>query len=120
MSTLASSTGPARGRGHAAAWWFALSAVAIALFAPLPYLTTSLTALAEQDSDLALNYVDRPTPIQIAFYLHVAFGGLALLLSPVQLSARGEPEHPGCIGRPDGSRSAPSWSPGSREPCWRR
>ncbi|MBL7513722.1 DUF2306 domain-containing protein [Frankia nepalensis] len=91
MSTLASPTG--RGRGHglgraAAAWWFALSAVAIALFAPLPYLTTSLTALAQQDSDLALNYVDRSTPIQVAFYLHVVFGGLALLFSPIQLSAR--------------------------------
>ncbi len=70
--------------------WFALSAVAIAVFAPLPYLSGSLSALAAQGDSgaLAANYVDRPAVIQAAFYLHIIFGGLALLLSPLQFSAR--------------------------------
>ncbi|MCK9875450.1 DUF2306 domain-containing protein [Frankia sp. AgPm24] len=90
MSALTSAPVPGRGRSWgrtAAVWWFALSAVAIAVFAPLPYLTTSLTTLAEQDSRLAPNYADRSTLIQAAFYLHIVFGGTALLLSPIQLSA---------------------------------
>ncbi len=70
--------------------WFALTAAAIAVFAPLPYLSSSLSALAAQGDSgaLAANYVDRPSAIQAAFYLHVVFGGLALLLSPLQFSAR--------------------------------
>lgn len=95
MSTLASTpaSAPVPGRGRnwgrtTAVWWLALSAVAIAVFAPLPYLTTSLTTLAEEDSRLAPNYAGRSTPIQIAFYVHIVLGGTALLLSPIQLSTR--------------------------------
>ncbi len=70
-------------------WWLALSAAAIAVFAPLPYLTSSLDALAQDDTaGIAANYADRPPWVQVAFYLHVICGGLALLLSPLQLSAR--------------------------------
>lgn len=65
-----------------------LSATAIAVFAPLPYLTSSLRALAENQSQLATNYVDREPWVQAAFYLHIVCGGLALLLSPLQLAAR--------------------------------
>ena len=35
-----------------------------------------------------MNYVDRPAWVQGFFYAHIAGGGVALLLSPVQLSAR--------------------------------
>jgi len=69
-------------------WWLALTALAIAVFAPLPYVTTSLSELAADKSELALNYVHRPSWLQAFFYAHVIGGGIALLLSPVQLSAR--------------------------------
>jgi uncharacterized membrane protein len=69
--------------------WFALSAAAIAVFAPLPYLTASLSALADTPGGaLAANYADRPAAIQAAFYAHVVGGGLALALSPLQFIAR--------------------------------
>jgi uncharacterized membrane protein len=69
-------------------WWILLSAVAIAVFAPLPYVTDSLRGLAANDSQVAANYVDRAPWLQAAFYAHVTFGGLALLLSPLQFAAR--------------------------------
>ncbi|MDT3441988.1 MULTISPECIES: DUF2306 domain-containing protein [unclassified Pseudofrankia] len=87
MSTIDRPAAPSRSR-TAAFWWFALSAVAIAMFAPLPYLTSSLSSLADDQNRLAANYVDRSLPLRTAFYLHVVFGGTALLLSPIQLSAR--------------------------------
>jgi uncharacterized membrane protein len=69
-------------------WWIALTAVAIAVFAPLPYVTQSLRELANNGGALAANYVERAPLIQAAFYVHVVFGGLALLLSPLQFVAR--------------------------------
>lgn len=69
-------------------WWLALTALAIAVFAPLPYVTTSLSELAADESELALNYVNRPSWLQAFFYAHIFGGAIALLLSPVQLSAR--------------------------------
>jgi len=70
--------------------WFALTAAAIAVFAPLPYLMDSLSSIASQGEGgaLAANYADRTGAIHIVFYLHVVFGGLALLLSPLQFVAR--------------------------------
>jgi uncharacterized membrane protein len=75
-------------RGRLGFAWFALTSLAIAVFAPLPYLTTSLSVLAGGGSQLAANYADRPGAIQAALYLHIAGGGLALLLSPLQFAAR--------------------------------
>jgi|tagenome__1003787_1003787.scaffolds.fasta_scaffold20257993_1 uncharacterized membrane protein len=69
-------------------WWIVLTALAIAVFAPLPYVLTSLTDLAADDQQLAANYADRSTGVQLAFYLHIGFGGLALLLSPLQFATR--------------------------------
>jgi uncharacterized membrane protein len=72
--------------------WFvflALTSVAIAVYAPFPYLTTSLSSLgADPDAGLAANYVSRPALIQLALYVHMVAGGLALGLSPLQLAAR--------------------------------
>jgi uncharacterized membrane protein len=81
-------TWPPTWRTRTGWWWFALSALAVAVFAPLPYALNSLTDLAGQQQELALNYVDRPTAVQVAFYVHVTFGGLALLLSPLQFATR--------------------------------
>src|SRR5690606_23973397 len=79
---------PSRG-ARAGFAWFTLSAAAVAVFAPLPYLTTSLSALADAPTGaLAANYVDRPAAIQAAFYAHVIGGGLALALSPLQFIAK--------------------------------
>ncbi len=75
-------------RARVGFWWFALTAAAIAVFAPLPYLTESLRGLSEDEGGIAANYVDRSTAIQAALYVHVIFGGLALLLSPAQFVAR--------------------------------
>ena len=68
--------------------WLALSALAIAAFAPLQYLLNSMTDLAAHGGEIAVNYAPRPGWVHVAFYTHIVFGGLALLLSPVQLSSR--------------------------------
>ncbi|WP_407319983.1 DUF2306 domain-containing protein [Isoptericola halotolerans] len=67
------------------AWSLTVTSLAIAAIAVTPYLTTSLDALAAEDSGLARGYVDEPVVILIAFYTHVMAGGTALLLSPWQL-----------------------------------
>jgi uncharacterized membrane protein len=75
-------------RTRSAFWWLLLSALAIAVFAPLQYAFASLADLTANDVPLAANYVDRPPLVQAAFYVHIAFGGLALLLSPFQFMTR--------------------------------
>ncbi len=75
-------------RTRTAFWWILLSALAIAVFAPLPYALNSLTDLTGAGQDLAANYVDRSAAVQLAFYLHIGCGGLALLLSPLQFLGR--------------------------------
>jgi uncharacterized membrane protein len=75
-------------RTRGAFWWILLSAMAIAVFAPLPYALTSLADLAGGDQNVAANYVDRSVLVRSAFYLHIGFGGLALLLSPFQFATR--------------------------------
>ncbi|MGC0423304.1 DUF2306 domain-containing protein [Embleya sp. AB8] len=79
--------GPTR-RRTAGLWWLALTALAIAVFAPLPYLTHSLTQLADDNGELAANYAYRPHWVQAFLYTHIVAAGLALLLSPAQLSTR--------------------------------
>jgi uncharacterized membrane protein len=68
--------------------WLALSALAIAVFAPLRYLLHSVPDLAATGDELARHYAAQPAWAQAALVLHAGTGGLALLLSPVQLSAR--------------------------------
>ncbi|MEV8636023.1 DUF2306 domain-containing protein [Streptosporangium sp. NPDC051023] len=83
--------GPRRGstrRGTVALWWIVLSAAAIAVVAPMPYLTDSLRHLAQDNGEIAANYAYRPLWAQVAFYLHVCFAGLALLVSPAQFVTR--------------------------------
>ncbi|MCD0449558.1 DUF2306 domain-containing protein [Actinocorallia sp. API 0066] len=77
-----------RAARRAGGWWLALSAVAIALLAPLPYLLSSLDSLAADDHGTAAHVAGRPMAVQAAFYVHIVCGGLALLLSPLQLSSR--------------------------------
>ncbi|WP_424186604.1 DUF2306 domain-containing protein [Actinokineospora sp. G85] len=80
-------TGPTRWRS-VGFWWLALTAAAVAVFALLPYATQPLSDLAAADNEFAANYADRPGWLRGVLYAHMTGGGLALLLSPVQLSAR--------------------------------
>jgi len=79
--------GPSRLRSAGIAW-LALTALAVAVFAPLPYAMASLRDLAVQGGEVAANYVDRPLWVRGFFFVHVACGGVALLLSALQLSRR--------------------------------
>jgi len=78
---------PSRARTVGVAW-LALSALAIAVFAPLRYLLNSVPDLAATGEEVATHYAAQPRWAQTALVLHAGAGGLALLLSPVQLSAR--------------------------------
>jgi len=68
--------------------WLALSALAIAVFAPLRYLLHSVPDLAATGEVVATHYAGQPGWARTALVLHAGAGGLALLVSPVQLSAR--------------------------------
>ncbi|MBL0886732.1 DUF2306 domain-containing protein [Myceligenerans indicum] len=62
-----------------------LLAVAVAAVAVTPYLTTTLGRLAAEGGGLADAYVDQAPAVRAVFYVHIVTGGLALVLSPVQL-----------------------------------
>ena len=64
--------------------WVALSSLAIAVFAIVPYLTASLADLSDAGVGLADNYDGRPAVVQAAFYAHIVAGGLALVAGPFQ------------------------------------
>lgn len=63
-----------------------LTSLAVALYFPLQYAGGSLAHLAPRNVGLAATYANRPLPVQLAFYAHIAFAGLALLLGPFQFS----------------------------------
>lgn len=73
--------------GRAGSVVFALACVAVAVFAPLPYLTQSMADLAEADVGLASHYANRPSAIQLALIVHGTASGLALGLTPLQWAA---------------------------------
>ena len=78
-----------RNRWSAAGYgWLGFSALAIAVVAVTPYLTASLTDLSHEDNDFAATYARQASWVQVMFYMHITFGGVALVLSPAQLSAR--------------------------------
>lgn len=61
-----------------------LSALAIVAFAAVPYATGSLAGLAEQQVGLAEAYAAQPFVVQLALYVHIAGGSLALVLGALQ------------------------------------
>jgi len=71
-------------RTRTAFGWILLSALAIAVLAPLRYWLAPLADLAAGGQEIAANYADRSAAVRLAFYLHIGGGGLALLLSPLQ------------------------------------
>jgi len=89
MTSPAAVSRPPRRIGSRIGWgWIAFSSLTIVVMAVSPYLTSSLRTLAESSGGLAGAYLDQPLSIQIAFYVHVVFGGIALLGGPIQF-ARG-------------------------------
>jgi len=85
--TAASPTSPSRSRAVGIGA-LALTALAVAVFAPLPYALHPLRDLAASGGEIATNFAERPGWARASFLVHIAAGGLALLLSPVQLSTR--------------------------------
>jgi uncharacterized membrane protein len=69
-------------------WLFTLACVGIAVAAPFPYLTQTLDRLAEGGTGIAAHYAGQSRFIRHALLVHVSSGGLALLLTPLQWSAR--------------------------------
>ncbi len=89
MSSLAAVGQPPRRIGSRIGWgWIAFSSLTIVIMAVSPYLTSSLRSLPESSAGIAGAYLDQPFSIQIAFYVHVILGGVALLAGPIQF-ARG-------------------------------
>ncbi|WP_216898259.1 DUF2306 domain-containing protein [Nocardia alni] len=68
--------------------WVTFSSVAIAAYFVGQYAQGSLDTLAHSHTGLATTYAVRPWPIQIVFYFHIVFAGLALILGPWQFSKR--------------------------------
>ncbi|HYX95877.1 MAG TPA: DUF2306 domain-containing protein [Geodermatophilus sp.] len=79
---------PSTWRTRTAFWWLALSALAVAVLAPLPYALVPLAELARNGSEVAAHYAERSPGLQLALLLHAGAGGLALLLAPLQFSTR--------------------------------
>jgi len=97
--------------------WLALSALAVAVFAPLRYLLHSVPDLAATGEEVATHYAGQPGWARTALVLHAGAGGLALLASPVQLSAPCGPARRACTGGSSVSRWSRSGWAGS--PRWR-
>jgi uncharacterized membrane protein len=68
--------------------WIALSSLAIAAYSVSQYATGTLTALAGDGVGLAPGYAGQPLFVQVAFYLHIGFAGVALVLGPFQFARR--------------------------------
>ena len=68
-------------------WTFLLlTSLGVALYFPLQYTRGSLASLIPRNVGLASTYADRPLAVQVAFYAHITFAGLALLVGPFQFS----------------------------------
>lgn len=68
--------------------WVALSSIAMAAVLLTSYTGATLDELAQDGTGLASTFADRPPAIQLAFYLHIAFAGVALLVGPLQFVSR--------------------------------
>lgn len=85
--TAPAATPTVRRRGRALPWVAVLlTSLVVAVYAPGQYLFDSLTDLARSDTGLASTYAARPAAIQVVFYIHIVFAGLALLIGGFQFS----------------------------------
>src|SRR3954452_22490699 len=91
MTTTAAPPAPQVTAVHRSrAGWLAvlLTSLAIVAFSAMPYFTASLADLAEQGTGLASGYADQAAFVQAALYVHIAAASVALLVGPLQFSAR--------------------------------
>lgn len=65
-----------------------MTSLAVAVFSPTQYMTDTLDALGNRSVGLASTYAVRPAAIQVAFYIHIVFAGIALLVGGFQFSKR--------------------------------
>ena len=68
--------------------WLAvlLSSIGVAVYFPSRYTGGNLASLAEQHDGLAGTFASEPLAIQLAFYAHIVFAGIALLIGALQFS----------------------------------
>jgi uncharacterized membrane protein YozB (DUF420 family) len=85
---MTTTTSPGRLRSRIGWGWILLSSVSIAVFAVTPYLTSSLADMANAEGGLGGYYATQASFVQGVLYAHIVFGGIALLLGPLQF-ARG-------------------------------
>jgi uncharacterized membrane protein len=88
MTTEAPALGSHSKRQRATVSWLAilLTSIAVAVYYPSQYLSDTLASLAQNDTGLSSVYAVRPLAVQVAFYLHIVFSGLALLVGGFQFS----------------------------------
>ncbi|MGY0066582.1 DUF2306 domain-containing protein [Streptomyces sp. QTS137] len=75
-------------RGRWSRVWVTLSSVAIAGYFSGQYAQGKLDDLGRREVGLAADYASQAWPIQLTFYLHIVFAGLALALGPWQFARR--------------------------------
>ena len=87
-ATPARAPGSPRGSSRRKFPWLVilLTSLVIAVYSPSQYMTGTLRSLG--DTGLAGTYAERPVAVQIAFYAHIVFAGLALLVGGFQFSRR--------------------------------
>ncbi|WP_063752399.1 DUF2306 domain-containing protein [Streptomyces natalensis] len=86
VKTPPASKDRATGKGNPRLNWTFMTVLSLAVAGYFvgQYATAGLQTLGAQRVGLANNYAHRALPIQIAFYLHIVFAGLALSVGPFQ------------------------------------
>ncbi len=85
-----------RGKAHRVSWVAVLlTSLAIVAWSAVPYLTSSLAQADPDRAPLATAYAGTPVVVQVAFVLHVAGAGVALLVGPFQFWAASRRRFPG-------------------------
>ncbi len=78
--------------------WLALSALAIAVFAPLPYLLNPLHELAANGGEIAANYAPRAGGLRAVFAAHVVSAASRCCCLPYSCRPVSAIGFPGCTG----------------------
>lgn len=72
-------------RRNRTGWWVvAVLALGIALVSLGTYAQGPLQELADEGTSVAASFVDAPTFVQVALYVHIVAGSIALALGPLQ------------------------------------
>jgi len=74
--------------------WIVVSSVGVAGYFVGQYMTGTLQQLASDHVGLAPTYASKGILIEVVFYVHIIFGGIALTLGPFQFIDRIRRNHP--------------------------